>query len=380
MPLTRSVSTATELFEFHNKSNNHCHDDLGRTSRYGTLRSNSNHHLNQNAANVQSMCRAGSTASIHSNNYHNNNAKRAKSKDELFSEFCERAGRRYTAPKEIYFIDPNADDLHRYDERAADYEQMMHKARRSSMGTSSAVMRNSNLYASNSSLHKSYPKNLFDLEQRNESNHNKLKHPQKNYHHSSSNRSSDSRHWHEPNEYSSQTLPRDFLKRNVEFDAFLQNGNARLCEEQQFKNNPRQRLTYDDKERTYGIKSQENLMSTHRTQRVSHGSQDDILNWPNAIPASPSGYSRAQFHIRHGSLYVGSEAKETPTRKLYPPNGGYEHNSGRREAPMGQQQQARQSPDGDFGTFDLDRIETERRKSHASLFESSIDYENGTAV
>lgn len=41
------------------------------------------------------------------------------------------------------------------------------------------------------------------------------------------------------------------------------------------------------------------------------------------------------------------------------------------------------SPDGsceDFGTFDLDKIENERRKSHASLFEVCLDYDNGTAV
>lgn len=360
------------------------------------------------------MGRAGSTSSIRgSTNYQAIN-KRTKTKDELFSEFCERAGRRYNAPKEIYFIDANDEDIHhhgyddRQQQRATDYEQIMQKARRSSvMGPpTGSAMRNSNLYASNSSLHKSYPKNLFDLEQQRSGAgqcHNKLGHSQKNSQHSPSNRSMDSRHWREShNEYSSQTLPRDFLKRNVEFDQL--NGNARLSEEnhQQYNNNNHsnnegQRATIEDIGRSYRIKSQENLLSTQRPQRASHSSQDDIVNWPNAIPASPSGYSREQFHIRPGHLYgVGAAGIQatTPTHSFYhnTDGGGYEHdsNSGgggggcRREAPMGQhhqqQQQARQSPDGDFGTFDLDRIETERRKSHASLFESAIDFENGTAV
>lgn len=330
------------------------------------------------------MGRSGSTASVHTSNCHNNNTtKRVKSKDELFSEFCERAGRRYTAPKEIYFIDTNDDELKGYDHVADEYEQMMHRARRSSMGQPTTSMRNSNLYASNSSLHKSYPKNLFDLEQRNiQNNPNKMVHQQNNSQrpdHSPSNRSADSRRW--TNEYSSQTLPRDFLKRNLEFDTSQHDGNSRLSEEQHYYNNNNQshRTNIDENQRSYRNKSQDSLLSSQRPQRASHGSQDDIVNWPNAIPASPSGYSRGQYQIRPGNLYVGSVTKGTSSHH-------YGQISGRREAPMGQnhqqqqQQQARQSPDGDFGTFDLDRIETERRKSHASLFESAIDFENGTAV
>lgn len=257
--------------------------------------------------------------------------KRTKSKDELFSEFCERAGNR-PKPKDIYLIeyDQLEDDKSIY--IVDNYASL--KNRRNSCALSN--IRKSNLFNSHTSLkdtnNKSYPKNFFDMDMDRRQLNNRI---DNNYfQQNNSNRSL----------YQSRTLPRDFLKRNVEFvDEFA---TRRVSASGVYMPNKDQQ--YND----YYKKSYDALASRNSRQRDAYSGDDTLsVHWPNAIPASPSSFStRSQFQARSRNLYPQMYYQESP------------------------------SGSEDFGTFDLDKIENDRRKSHASLFEIDFDCKNGTAV
>lgn len=307
-PLTRSVSTTTDIYSTNSKS---CTNDNQR-------KSSSRDSLND-------MC--GITKGILSS------SKRTKSKDELFSEFCERAGNR-PKPKDIYLIEYDQLDDDKSIYIVDNYASL--KNRRNSFAPSN--IRKSNLFNSHTSLkdtnNKSYPKNFFDMD--NNCDRRQLNNRVDNnyFEQNNSNRSL----------YQSRTLPRDFLKRNVEFvDDFA---TRRVSASGVFMPNKDQQ--YND----YYKKSYDALASRNSRQRDAYSGDDTLsVHWPNAIPASPSSFStRSQFQARSRNLYPQMYYQESP------------------------------SGSEDFGTFDLDKIENDRRKSHASLFEIDFDCKNGTAV
>lgn len=257
-------------------------------------------------------------------------SKRAKSKDELFSEFCERAGNR-PKPKDIYLIE--------YDELNDDksiYIVDSYKNRRNSYVPSN--IRKSNLFNSHTSLkdtnNKSYPKNFFDLENCDRRQLNNCVDNNNYFQQNNSNRSL----------YQSRTLPRDFLKRNLEFAEDFTT--RRVSASGVYM--PNKDHQYPD----YYKKSYDTLASRNSRQKDAYSGDDTLsVHWPNAIPASPSSFStRSQFQARSRNLYPQMYYQESP------------------------------SGSEDFGTFDLDKIENERRKSHANLFEIDFDCKNGTAV
>lgn len=306
-PLTRSVSTTTDIYSTNSKScMNESHDQRKSSSRDS---------LNE-------MC--GITKGILSS------GKRAKSKDELFSEFCERAGRR-PKPKDIYLIE--------YDQLEEDksiYIVDNYKNRRNSYAPSN--IRKSNLFNSHTSLkdtnNKSYPKSFFDLDNCDRRHLNNCIDNNNYFQQNNSNRSL----------YQSRTLPRDFLKRNLEFAD--DRATRRVSASGVYMPNKDQQ--YPD----YYKKSYDTLASRNSRQKDAYSGDDTLsVHWPNAIPASPSSFStRSQFQTR--------------SRNFYPQMYYQESLSGSE----------------DFGTFDLDKIENERRKSHANLFEIDFDCKNGTAV
>lgn len=310
-PLTRSVSTTTDIYSTNSKS---CSND-----RDNQRKSSSRDSLND-------MC--GITKGIL-----NSGKQRAKSKDELFSEFCERAGNR-PKPKDIYLIeyDQMDDDKNIY--IVDNYASL--KNRRNSFAPCN--IRKSNLFNSQTSLkdtNKSYPKNFFDMDTCDRRQLNNRLDNNNYFQQNNSNRSL----------YQSRTLPRDFLKRNLEFvDDF---STRRVSASGVYMPNKDQQ--YSD---NYYKKSYDTLASRNSRQRDAYSGDDTLsVHWPNAIPASPSSFStRSQFQVR--------------SRNAYP------------------QMYYQESPNGseDFGTFDLDKMENDRRKSHASLFEIDFDCKNGTAV
>lgn len=310
------------------------------------LVSASAHHLHRNA---------GSTNSVHGQQHRSPLPPRHKTKEDMFREFCERAGRRYN-PKEIYFIDMSDAGLGSDDHDGRYSDEPAHKAHTHqhnqllSDKSQRSQHHNYNLYASNSSLHKSYPKSLFELEQRagirGIQNNIRTKVPQTDS--GGGVKRSQCESGEQP--FSSQTLPRNFLKHNADMT-----GSASALSGQYHQQHGGHRLSN-------GNIQQQQQQQQQRLAGVDI--EEPAIRWPMAIPVSPSSFStRSQFYARGQSVAA--------SQRYSAMNGGG-GGSGVRYG--------RRSPDGEFGTFDLDRMETDRRKSHASLFEADMDYENGTAV
>lgn len=292
--------------------------------------------------------------------------KKTKSEDELFNEFCQRAGYR-PKPKDIYVIESDPRD----DEKSViivDNYASLRKCRRNSGAAMSNNIRKANAFNSNSSLNnsKSYPKNMFDSDGGSSTDGRFLNNHIDNNTYFERNNSRDR------SMYQSRTLPRDFLKRNVEFA-------DRVAVERRVSASGvyRPPASRDD---DYYKKSYDTLALRNSRNRDAYSGGDDSVSvhWPNAIPGSPSGFSaRSQFRIRSGSLY-----RQPPSAGTHPQ---YYSQHQLHVDPLQQQSESSarsQSPseNEDFGTFDLDKIENERRKSHANLFQVDFNFDTGTAV
>lgn len=340
--------------------------------------------------------------------------KKTKSEDELFNEFCQRAGYR-PKPKDIYVIESDPREMEKSVIIVDNYATL----RKSPCSNSSNVggggnnrrnscaptimsnnIRKSNMFNSNSSLNnnnqnsKSYPKNMFDVDPTISGscgNGRYLNNHIDNNNYFERNNSRDR------SLYQSRTLPRDFLKRNVEFADHLA-VERRVSASGIYRNSATARNEYDD----YYKKSYDTLASRNCRNRDAYsGGEDSVssVHWPNAIPGSPSSFSSRsqQYRMRSGNLYPPPAAALFSSQTPSPSGGSYysQHQLHAVDRHLQQQQQQQntqsessarsQSPSGesggeDFGTFDLDKIENERRKSHANLFQIDFDYDTGTAV
>lgn len=384
-PLTRSVSTTTEIFSNGNRSLSQSSQQLNSVDRKrdsAATFKGSGLSLNMCGISAKGILSSSNASRSNNNNNNNNNRsqnrqqKRIKSKDQLFSEFCERAGQR-PKPKDIYFIegDRQADDQDVY---VVDRYENLRKSRRNSCALSN--IHNSNLCNSNTSLNKSYPKSLFDLDSCDRAFlNNRINNP---YFEQNNSR--------DRSLYNSRTLPRDFLKRNVEFLNDHPIAERRISASGVYGN----KKYYDSGMDDYYRKSNDALESGYRSQqREQYGDETMSVHWPNAIPTSPSSFStRSQFRIRSGNLYPTKQHQDwqqqhhqqQPHQQQQQPHQQQQHRYKSQSQFYGNHKQAAlASPDDscdDFGTFDLDKIENERRKSHASLFDVCLDYDNGTAV
>lgn len=237
-----------------------------------------------------------------------------------------------------------------------------------------------------------------------------------NYFSQSRNNSRDS------NVYASRTLPRDFLKRNIDYDLdeysnkrISANGiytpyNASmtlpLSTEHMTISAPKE---FTDQHSTdYYKKSYDTLASRNTRQRDAYTGSEDALavavQWPNAIPSSPASFSHrfnytpsfspntqrkpAQMSTFYSQHFPRQMKQQPPANKVafFP----HERNAGTRLNDNCEYENGHHTSNenGNGGasicsdecsvTFDLDRMERERRKSHASLFE--VDFENGTPV
>lgn len=415
-PLTRSVSTTTEIFS-NNNNNIHHSSSIGHKNNGSRTISSTNQLCDMSRVKSSSkdslnkIC--GLTKSILS-------TKKTKSEDELFNEFCQRAGYR-PKPKDIYVIESDPREKEKSVIIVDNYATIRKSScsgggggggsgsgstgnRRNSCAPtmSNNNVRKSNMFNSNSSLNnqnnqnsKSYPKNMFDIDGASIGSNNNII--------SGScgdgrylNNHFDNNNYFERNSsrdrslYQSRTLPRDFLKRNVEFADHLA-VERRVSASGIYRNSASNRNQYDD----YYKKSYDTLASRNCRNRDAYSGGEDSassVHWPNAIPGSPSSFSSRsqQYRMRSGNLYppTAGLSSQTPS-----PSGGSYYSQHQLHAVDHHQQQQQtqsessarsQSPSGesgeDFGTFDLDKIENERRKSHANLFEIDFDYDTGTAV
>lgn len=357
---------------------------------------------------------------------------REKSKDELFMEFCRKAGQR-PKPKDIYFIDTYDPEAEKDVFVVENYATIRKNRRNSNL---SGVQKMTNVYNSNQSLkdsnnttaasananssRKSYPmNNLFDTHSFGGSTERAaafLNGTRDNYFSQSRNNSRDS------NVYASRTLPRDFLKRNIDYDLdeysnkrISANGiytpyNASmtlpLSTEHMTISAPKE---FTDQHTTdYYKKSYDTLASRNTRQRDAYTGSEDALavavQWPNAIPSSPASFSHrfnytpsfspntqrkpAQMSTFYSQHFPRQMKQQPPANKVafFP----HERNAGTRLNDNCEYENGHHTSNenGNGGasicsdecsvTFDLDRMERERRKSHASLFE--VDFENGTPV
>lgn len=361
---------------------------------------------------------------------------REKSKDELFMEFCRKAGQR-PKPKDIYFIDTYDGEAEKDVFVVENYATIRKNRRNSNL---SGAQKITNVYNSNQSLkdannsaaaaaaaavsatgsRKSYPmNNLFDSNSFGGSTERAaafLNAARDNYFSQSRNNSRDS------NLYASRTLPRDFLKRNIDYDLdeycnkrISANGiytpyNASMTlplPENMTISAPKE---FTDHHTTdFYKKSYDMLASRNSRQRDAYtGSEDALMQWPNAIPSSPASFTHrfnygpasfspntqrkpaqmSTFYSQHfprpmkqptpvNKVPFFSNERNTGTTTRLNDNGEYENGSHTaNENGNGSQSICSE----ECVTFDLDRMERERRKSHASLFEVEVDFENGTPV
>lgn len=456
-PLTRSVSTTTDIFSNcsggFGTTNSNSHKSLRTFTPQLNKRMNGaqntpsqQHHQQQtheitfhsengNNRNFRSISRDGSRDSL--NDISGGGVtkgiltKREKSKDELFSEFCKKAGQR-PKPKDIYFIDSQYDnDAERSVFVVENYATIRKNRRNANLNM---MTKATNVYNSNQSLKdsnnsninkKTYPlKSLFDAGSYGGSTDREaafINNRLDNFLAPSRSSSRDS------NLYGSRTLPRDFLKRNIDFDPdpdgfanrrISANGlytpyNLSMTLPATASTPKRFAPSNDTADEEFYKKSYDTLASRNSRQCDAYTGSEDALSvhWPNAIPGSPSSYSnRFNYaptyspHSQRKPAHMSTFYSQHFPRTLKPPtainkiitfNGTGERNAGDGQARAsdnveldkgncsnGIDENCTDSVNGseEFSTFDLDRMEKERRKSHASLFEIEIDFENGTPV
>lgn len=410
-PLTRSVSTTTDIFS-------NCSGGGGRSNTsqksFKTLtpqpskRTNSQSKFLNDVNSRDSLIDiCGATKGILTN--------RNKSKDELFMEFCKQAGQR-PKPKDIYFIEKcQSDDAAEDSVFIVDNYGSLRRMRRNS---ATNTRKPSNIYNSNQSLKdvnnintkKSYPiKNIFDVDSFGGSTDTAaifLNNRVDNYLSQQRNNSRDSN----LSLYQSRTLPRDFLKRNVEFIFEEDRLSGRRVSASglytQYNNNmtmtagaqpPIISITTDSKpfvggdryndnndainKEEFYKKSYDALASRNSRQCDAYTGGEETLTvqWPNAIPGSPSSFSnRSQFRVGHNGTLYQQNPRMTTFYSQIPQKSAPIRNESNEENDTVTCDNDSVIGSEEYGTFDLDRIEKERRKSHASLFQ--IDYENGTPV
>lgn len=413
-PLTRSVSTTTDIFSNSSGGFGHSLKSLKALTPQPNKRMNMRNSCETLDPTYRSISRCGSRDSL--DLAHN---ARTKSKDELFSEFCKKAGQR-PKPKDIYFIDRSALDVNAEDNVfVVDNYATIRKNRRHS--TKSANVFNSNLSlkdansisSNNNNSSKSFlPKSIVDTDSFGGSIERNANNRINNYFSQSRSSSRDS------NLYQSRTLPRDFMKRNVGF----------VCDDDW----SRRRVSANGLYSTFGnnnMKASAKSIGTDEFYKKSFdpltlrnsrqcdantGSEDTLsVHWPNAIPGSPSSFStRSQFRVnpagvvyspfkspKRMSSFYSQHFPHTPnkqqtinsysnvvTSKENRDSGivnGFECNDDADPDPDVDDGDSITSGGSDeCGTFDLDRMEIERRQSHATLFQVDgfIDFVNGTPV
>lgn len=364
-PLTRSVSTTTELFS--NSTNNINNN------------TNINNNIPPTTYNPNEQSPTITTTTLEKRNKKNQTnveedyssrdslndicglsrtilGKGRKSKDELFNEFCRKAGMR-PKPKDIYYIEDNSRNDEEENIFIVDNYATLTKNRRNSF--MEPRKRNSNF--SLRTLDKVYPKSLFALDRCDSDQWN-------NYSDHYLSNKSNSR---DLNVYQSRTLPRSFMKRNYDMDnnAFHREHRRSLgFEGSSYKN------FYSSENMLH--KSFDEMNMAVNFARSSKQSNSNLqVQWPTAIPTSPSGFSaKSTYGYNDQTGYYSKYNFCRPQQQQQPHHQQQRYKDYSQPPPH--------QPHGFYGTFDLDRIERERRKSHASLFEASLEYDivNGTAV
>lgn len=256
---------------------------------------------------------------------------------------------------------------------------------------------NLSLYTQQLSLDRGYPRSVWDLERQNSASNIYVAedmYPRIGY-------GGSQNQLHQQQVYQSQTLPRSFLKRNEEgsreslqqqhafsssqnrLSSLLEQHQKQLQQQNQYLSNaslyPQARMSHRSIDNMSGI----TYVASHPTTVSNNGNtlKQPSVQWPAAIPSSPIGIyvpaSMPATHLAHG--YVNRSNS----------NGNYTAPKFQRAYAFDEQRRASSIV---TDAFDLDEMERERRRSHASLFNGNslqvqdngnseqYDMINGTAV
>lgn len=412
-PLTRSVSTTTDIFSTCSNggftaTNSNSHKSLQTFTPQPNKRATYRQECQLPNANYKSLSRDGSRDSLHDAVAHQHTKgilmNRTKSKDELFMEFCKKAGQR-PKPKDIYFVDHTPyDEASRNDVFIVQNYATIRKNRRNS-NYIEAAQKTANIYNSNQSLNyprnnaKTYaPQNIFDADAFGGSTeHALLNSSHDNYLQRSRSNSRDT------NLYGSRTLPKDFMKRTHTYD--MDDLAARRISANGLYTPYNLSMTLPataapvvaqppqppTATADFYQKSFDTLANRNGRQRDANtaGNEDTLsVQWPSAIPSSPRfGYATfyspsTQRKATQMSTFYSQHFPRAPTASASNrfDDVDYENTDIRNSCEQLVDDSVLVNESDSFDTFDLDRLERERRKSHASLFEIDVDFGNGTAV
>lgn len=259
-----------------------------------------------------------------------------RSKEELFNEFCRKTGR-LIRPKNIYYIDDRDDEADEDDHVGRDDELQV------------PALNSHHLHATRLS------QQSLNQMRRSKSFHDDLQDPTPSLYYSQFDR----RRASSPRNtmmYQSQTLPRNFMKGSA--------GSGGSQSQLHIPHISRQFVNGNG----YVNRSFDNFLAVHTETpsafyQLHQPHQQHSHNWPKCIPTSPRAFYPGN---RMGSaLYAGGGAS---SRESLGKVGGADDGGG----------------GGGSGAFDLDKIEKECRMSHASLFQVQNgfggDYSKSTAV
>ncbi|XP_002134559.2 uncharacterized protein stg1 [Drosophila pseudoobscura] len=189
-----------------------------------------------------------------------------------------------------------------------------------------------------------------------------------------------------PEQAQSRTLPRCFLRQSAAAGSqdslgSLQSGISFSASQQRFNH-----LMMQHQQQ---LQHQNRYLSTLTLPRPAEEQQPQpqqqlppktqVVQWPAAIPSSPSNYGHGGYQQHPQPLYPATSSSASASAGsaagAHPPKfqRGYAFDDAQRRASFAVNDAA----------FDLDEIERERRRSHASLFGQNLDpYDliNGTAV
>lgn len=345
-PLTRTVSTSTDLNNNSDSELNYCGIFMKHVNKTNRVSSTT----------TTTTMTKGILKGTSSNAATTTTTKRKpllrRSKEDLFNEFCKKTGR-LIKPKNIYYIDSRGEDEddEQTEQQVRETEkelQVLAKERIVVVNPREMHFRNSNSPQQN--FHQMRRSKSFQAaddfqEPLYYSQFTDRQHPLLQQQSSSPS----------PRNmmmYQSQTLPRNFMKGGISSQSQLH-----------IPHISRQFATSN----AFVNRSFDNFLgvpSYHPNNPQHHHHPRHQPNWPKCIPSSPSAFSGRLFYQAGGGRGGAGN--------------GMTYNSLSRESVL------KAATGNEFGSFDLDRIEKDCRISHASLFQGhngyTSDYSKSTAV
>lgn len=356
-PLTRTVSTSTDLNNNSDSELNYCGIFMKHVNKTSTNRVSSNTSSTTTTTMTKGILKGGaSKGNVASTTTTTTKRKPLlrRSKEDLFNEFCKKTGR-LIKPKNIYYIDSREGE---------DEEEEQEHLRGETGSEKLQVATKERIVLVN-------PRELNNFRNSPQQNFHQMRRSksfqaaddfQEPLYYSQFDRQHPLLQQSSPRNmmmYQSQTLPRNFMKGGISSQSQLHIPHNNISR-QFVTSNGFVNRSFDNFLSVPGAQSAEqHTYHPHNPQQHPRHHP----NWPKCIPSSPSAFSGRMFYQAAGGGRCGA---------------GGPYNSLSRESVL------KAATGNEFGSFDLDRIEKDCRISHASLFQGhngyTSDYSKSTAV